>query len=1184
MLAQGRRVRIVALSIILLTPVMAADLYQGFQDPPRTYSVRPFWFWNGKLEAQEVQRQIREMVAQGVYGAYVHNRTGLETPYLSEEYFEIVRAALEESKRSGFLFGFVDEYEWPGGDARDIRLEGLPSRVLAANPEFRMRSLAVTERRARGPAAVEIDGLRDSLFAVAGRFKSAGELDAETLRDISSSVAEGRLRWQAPEGEWLVAVYSTAPARGVDGGLVDLLDGRAVAKFVELVHEQYFRRFGDHFGTTIDSIYSDHEGDYGFKIAWTPALVEAFQKAKAYDPRKYMPLLAYEGGKLTPKFRCDYLDVVSELYAQSYFRQVAGWAEAHRIKLSGHLWEESLQMEAAYDGDLARMMRAYSWPGVDSLKERGRSPRDFKVASSVAHFRGTRFTCENQGLQGADSYLDFQKMRLGTNMIAAWGADLLIPHAFNYNQRRIEYPPDWFFHQPYWKYFRHYADYARRLSYMNAQGAHVADVLLFQPTETTWAHSDPVFSAASARYPGAVWNNPLDIVNTDYTDLMNRLAEARWDYDVADSYYLDRAEVRGGRLAIGNESYRVLVLPPTTTVRRSTMRKIREFFDQGGLVVAYRSLPNASMEEGRDDPAILEDRRVVFGMPARLNQNQAGGKAAFVPQDLGGVVSFLAANVRQDVQVLGGEGLHLYYAHRRAGGADFYWMVNDSEDPRTYSVRFAASGNAEKWDAATGQRSPLAASTAGGGAAITLSFDPWDAYYVVFGAPGAGAAPAPPARGGARMRPIEFNGPWMFQPEKTTLEAPYARVREATSSEGERLGWQERHFDDRNWQRMWLARERLTVRDWQLIGPFPNDDDAGFSTVYPPEKAIDFSASYDGAQGARVGWKAHTADSYVVDLAAALGVKGRNWITSYAATYVYSQTPRKVQFRIAANNNAKLWVNGKNLLDWHIVPYYYEMREEFAYTREAELQAGWNEVLVKVSRAGRGAQYGFSLRVTDEAGNNIPELAFSAARAKPPAPRYSEKRIWYRVPVPATAVAVKVPRAKDRIVAYFNGAKLRVQKDGTAGLPASAENADGVLALETDPDVVIPDSIEFQLGRTRFELGSWTLTGLPYYSGSASYEREVELQPEQVGRKLVLDCGQVGSVAEVWVNEQPAGVRVWLPYTFDITKLVRAGVNRLKIVVTNSMANERAVENHADALQRIKINGLLGPVRIMEAQ
>src|SRR5713101_1885852 len=61
-------------------------LYQGFLDPPRDFSPMPFWFWNGKMEAPIIQKQIRDMVDQHVYGAFLHGRDGLQTPYLSDEW------------------------------------------------------------------------------------------------------------------------------------------------------------------------------------------------------------------------------------------------------------------------------------------------------------------------------------------------------------------------------------------------------------------------------------------------------------------------------------------------------------------------------------------------------------------------------------------------------------------------------------------------------------------------------------------------------------------------------------------------------------------------------------------------------------------------------------------------------------------------------------------------------------------------------------------------------------------------------------------------------------------------------------------------------------------------------------------------------------------------------------------
>ena len=54
-----------------------------------------------------------------------------------------------------------------------------------------------------------------------------------------------------------------------------------------------------------------------------------------------------------------------------------------------------------------------------------------------------------------------------------------------------------------------------------------------------------------------------------------------------------------------------------------------------------------------------------------------------------------------------------------------------------------------------------------------------------------------------------------------------------------------------------------------------------------------------------------------------------------------------------------------------------------------------------------------------------------------------------------------------------------------------------------------------------------------------------------------------------------------LPYSFDITSYVHPGKNAIRIVVTNTMESDRSVENREFRLDKIKLNGLLGPVRIV---
>jgi hypothetical protein len=1150
----------------------SADLYRQFQDPPHTYSVRPFWFWNGKLEARELERQIDEMVSQGVYSAYVHNRTGLQTPYLSEEYFRAVGAALAKAKRVGFQLNFVDEFEWPGGSARDIWQGGLPSRVIAANPAFRLRGLWYSSVDVAGPATAELSGIKDFQFAVAARLSAKDTLDAATLTDISSAFHDGKLSWRAHEGRWRVMEFHLEDAQPRDSGLVDLLNPQAIQTFIGLVHEQYRKRFGEYFGNTIDAFYSDHEGDYGSRIAWTPALFDTFRNMKGYDVRKFLPLLLFDGGKITTKIRCDYLDVISELYAQSYFKQVAGWAEAHHVKMSGHLWEGSLHSEAGHDGDLQRNMTAWSWPGVDSLGSGGRSPRDFKVVGSVAHFRGTRFTCENQGTQGQESYFDLEKARLGTNSIAAWGVNLFIPHAFDYNSTRIEYPPDWFYHQPYWKYFHHYADYTRRLSFMNDGGRHFASILYFHPKETAWAYSNVRWTNKSGDAA-----NPLTAVNKTWGAVMERLAAERWDYDMADSSYLETAGIAGGRLRLGNESYRVLLLPPMTTIRRSTVRKIREFYDRGGIVIAMERLPGESMEEGREDPEIAAGIRAIFGDVSSgkivERSNAAGGKAMFIPGGIDALMPVLAANLRQDVKVVSGPAGHLYALHRAKEGVDFYYLVNDSAEARDNTIVLSKEGVPERWDAETGQREALESHTVPGGTEVKLHFGPWDAYYAVFSPRPLRASVVKAAA--KTLPPIALTGAWTFRPERTTVAAPYAMVREEKGGSGEAAGWNRQNYDDLSWSRQWLSRERLAVRDWWLVGPFPNQEDKGAGQL-PPEVNPDPGATY-GA----LSWKRLHADSYVVDLDREFGTTGGSGGIAYALTYVYSPAARNVQFRIAAYNNAHLIVNGKTLLDWNIQPFYYELREDFALTREAALHAGWNQVLVRISKSRGRRPFSFYCRMTDEQGAYPDDLIVSPEKRLPETTASTAPYAWYRIPVPPTATGVQFPAGLRPEGVYLNGHKLAAGTNGQVRFPAPAEGADAVLALKVPATGVMRDMPRFELGAGKLELGSWTERGLPYYSGGAFYEKEFDLPSDYSGRKLMLDCGAVGVAAEVWVNGKSAGSRVWRPFSFDISALVRTGRNQVRILVTNTMANERAVENHAGTLPKIDMNGLQGPVRII---
>ena len=94
----------------------------------------------------------------------------------------------------------------------------------------------------------------------------------------------------------------------------------------------------------------------------------------------------------------------------------------------------------------------------------------------------------------------------------------------------------------------------------------------------------------------------------------------------------------------------------------------------------------------------------------------------------------------------------------------------------------------------------------------------------------------------------------------------------------------------------------------------------------------------------------------------------------------------------------------------------------------------------------------------------------------------------------------------------------------------------------------------------RLAPGSWTDDGraeIRYFSGTATYRKNFRLQADRLSatKRLFLDLGEVANLAEVWVNDEPLGV-VWKPpYRLEVTDVVRAGINTLRVAVTNTWFN-----------------------------
>ena len=65
------------------------------------FKAKPFWSLNGKLEKDELSRQIEVFKKMGFGGAFLHSRTGLKTEYMGEEWLDDLEFCVEELEKRG---------------------------------------------------------------------------------------------------------------------------------------------------------------------------------------------------------------------------------------------------------------------------------------------------------------------------------------------------------------------------------------------------------------------------------------------------------------------------------------------------------------------------------------------------------------------------------------------------------------------------------------------------------------------------------------------------------------------------------------------------------------------------------------------------------------------------------------------------------------------------------------------------------------------------------------------------------------------------------------------------------------------------------------------------------------------------------------------------------------------------
>lgn len=560
---------------------------------------------------------------------------------------------------------------------------------------------------------------------VSASARPAGSADASKSVDLTK-YATGSGTWQVPAGSWTVDTFASTYLNG-DGGYLDLMNPEATQQMMNVVSGEYYRRFAWAFGTVLKGFWDDEpyipSASAHFNVTpWTPGLPQALKAAGvALGPA--LSATYDDLGRQGRVLRGAYWQAVSDLFAKSYYKQQSDWMAQHHVAyISNPLWDEYGPAEqVGSTGDLSKDHQWAQVPGTDVIFDQyqpgGRTmlPR---FPASAAHQNGQdRVLLESFGGHGWDTEPEYMQATLGA--FAVRGINLNVLHALWTDPNNVVYPTQFEGENPWWNQSNPLNDWIGRIDYV-ASGKAAAPTALIVPEQAAQAWQDTANAAAIDSQLIAA-NDALEDSQADF-DLLSDAALS------GDRGVRAPATVGRGELAIGDQRYRVAVLPQTPTISLATIAMLTAFVRSGGTLSAVGALPTE--ETAGHDSALATALKELFaagpdattqlGRGYAVRVGEPSGLAAVI--DTAGAAAARLSPATPDVRVL-----------RVQTGDDTAFLVNnESSSPVRTTATFPVAGLPQLWDPRTGKTSTASAyEVTSAGTSVPLTLAPYETSIVV---------------------------------------------------------------------------------------------------------------------------------------------------------------------------------------------------------------------------------------------------------------------------------------------------------------------------------------------------------------------------------------------------------------------------------------------------------------------
>ncbi len=703
---------LVLLSLCYACSSTKDSLYEGFIDPPS--HARPFvrWWWNGnRITEEEIKRQLDILKSAGIGGVEINP---IEMPpegdtsgttalrWISPEWNKLLALASEEASSRGMITDLIVGSGWPfGGEflSEKETLQGVIINSIESKKGITIEETleTLTEKAIKAQSRTP-EGIAHSTEILFIR------MVPDDLRDTSE--VEDLINYLDPSG-----IFRFTPVRNncriiygiLQHGHREVMHGAPGAAGPVMDHYRkditraYLARLfkisedtGIPLSKLIRALFCDSIELAGAN--WSADFNEIFFKEYGYSPQPYYPFIFYEPYKgyiderysenftdELMKVRYDYNSLLVKIFLRNFTGEFQKFCTENGLKCRYQAYGTPFLMGMMEGNMIPDIPESNNWLfSGDNMNEgewnwnQGHGYMIWNLyAASGGHLTGKEIISvesmtNTRGVFRAS--LGDIKRHDDMNFISGMNHSVL--HGYNYSPISAGFPGwirfgEYFSEQnTWWPYFKYWADYNARLSYIFQKSKPVKQIAILGPTGDIWSSN-------------GLPRVPFHMKPWYCYRLWESLSQSGSSCDYIGENIIREGKKADGKLSFGPMDYGTIILCNVRSLEAETALALMDFAECGGKIVLVDGRPFRSLSlvnSGIND-SIVEASfcEIKHDYPDRLVEICGPDSPENLPD---WTEKLLNENgIVKDIHISAPDR-NLYQIHKVYGDRDIWFLVN----------------------------------------------------------------------------------------------------------------------------------------------------------------------------------------------------------------------------------------------------------------------------------------------------------------------------------------------------------------------------------------------------------------------------------------------------------------------------------------------------------------------------